>query len=238
MDGEIQFHERNNIMNSRLKILSAGLAATLFAGTALAADVIEPDPTPPPPEVAYENFTWGGFYVGGQLGYGTADTSVSAGGVSASGDADGFLVGGFAGYNWQFDNIVVGIEGDLSYADLDASSNIAGVTGDADVDYVGTIGPRLGYAIDRTLLYVEGGYAFANIGADLTTVDGRFDDDSNASGYFVGAGVDYAFTDNIFLGAEYNYADFGSETLNFGGTDVNVGDTDAHIFKGRVGFKF
>jgi len=225
-------------MNSRLTIISAAFAATLMSGAAMAADIIEPDPAPPPPEVAYENFTWGGFYAGGQLGYGTADTSVSGAGVAASGDADGFLIGAFAGYNWQYDSIVLGVEGDLSYADLDASSTINGITGNSDVDYVGTIGPRLGYALDRTLLYVEGGYAFANIGADATTLAGRFDDDSNASGYFAGVGVDYAFTDNVFAGAEYNYADFGSETLNFGGTPVTIGDTEAHIFKARVGYKF
>lgn len=212
--------------------------ATMLGGPVLAADVIDSDPTPPTPQEAYESFTWSGFYVGGQLGYGTADTNLSTAAASAGGDIDGFLGGGFAGYNWQFDSIVVGIEGDLSYAGIDNSITTPGIVGSAGIDYIGTIGPRIGYAFDRTLFYVEGGYAFANKTADLTTGGATFSDDSNASGYFVGVGADYAFTDTIFVGAEYNYAEFDSETLNLGGTSTTIGDTDAHIFKGRIGVKF
>ena len=87
-------------MNSRLNIVTASLAATMLASTAMAADVIEPDPTPPPPEVAQKISPGVAFCVGGQLGYGAADTRLCSGGVTANGYIDGFLGGAFAGYKW------------------------------------------------------------------------------------------------------------------------------------------
>jgi opacity protein-like surface antigen len=35
-------------------------------------------------------------------------------------------------------------------------------------------------------------------------------------GFNVGAGIDYAVTNNVFLGVEYRYIDLGKETYNLG----------------------
>lgn len=226
-------------MTSRLKVFSLALASAVFAGHAYAADLVEADPVPPTPVEAYETLTWAGFYAGAQLGYGNADGDLTALGVTASGDLDGVVAGGFAGYNWQVDNIVFGIEGDLNYVDFERSGVLgAGTTGGAEIDYIGTIGPRLGFVVDRALIYGEGGFAFAEYGLRNTTGLGTFSTDDTANGWFVGGGVDYALTDNVFVGAEYNFVSLDGDTATLGGTPVTIGDIDTHVFKARVGFKF
>ena len=130
----------------RLSLLTgAGLLA--LATAASAADL--PQRTPPP-YVAVPVFTWTGFYVGVNAGYGFADegsdtlfgasglnvvttaglvpvTSPTAGFVGA-GDRSrsGFVGGGQVGYNWQVTpgaGWVIGIEGDVQYADLSRNKN-------------------------------------------------------------------------------------------------------------------
>lgn len=225
-------------MTSQLKALTLALAGAVFAGHALAADLVDPDPVPPTPQEAFETFSWAGFYAGAQIGYGSADGDLNALGVATSGDLDGIVAGGLVGYNWQFDNVVFGVEADLNYVDFERNGPLAGGTGGAEFDYLGTIGPRLGIVVDRALIYAEGGYAFAEYGLQNTTGLGSFSTDDTANGWFVGGGIDYALTDTVFVGAEYNFVSLDGDTATLGGTPITLGDVDAHVFKARVGFKF
>jgi outer membrane immunogenic protein len=90
------------------------------------------------------------------------------------------------------------------------------------VRYFGTVRGRLGYAWDRTLLYVTGGYAYTNIGGDLSV--GAFSTSSNTtkSGYTVGAGLEYAFAGPWSVKAEYLYVDSGTTTLTLAGATADV----------------
>ena len=45
---------------------------------------------------------------------------------------------------------------------------------------------------------------------------GFTDADKFHFGFNVGAGVDYAVTNNVFIGIEYRYLDLGKETYNLG----------------------
>ena len=226
-------------MKRILKTTSLAAALALAGLTsAFAADLVEADPVPPTPTPVYDDFSWAGFYVGGQIGYGSVDSSLSVPGARLGGDLDGVVAGGFVGYNYQIDNFVIGIEGDINYVDFERDDTFGAFTSNARFDYIGTIGPRLGYAIDRALVYVEGGYAFAEYGFDLSDGLNRFDDDTTISGYYLGVGMDYAFTDNIFAGVEYNFADFEGDDFIFNNSSVDVGNLETHIIKARVGFKF
>ena len=107
---------------------------------------------------------------------------------------------------------------------------------------VGTVRGRLGYAMDRFLVYGTGGVAFAGVTGNVSNVEGSGDDrddDSTYTGWTIGAGAEYAVTDMISLKAEYQYADFGSEDFNFGdvggaGDLLAEGDLQMHMVK--VGF--
>src|SRR5437660_2649958 len=140
-------------------IATALLATTaLFVGlaqSASAADMRVPYRPPAQPPPVY--FSWTGCYIGGHLGGGWGEKTVSvptlAPGVSVTGDTSGFLGGGQVGCNLQFgSNWVIGIEGDGSGSDIrgDITRTVLGITGTAhaQTDWIASATGRLGWARD------------------------------------------------------------------------------------------
>ncbi len=207
----------------RVLFLAAGVAMTA-SSAAFAADVVETIPEAP---IAIETpviFSWSGPYLGVHGGYGWGDGELTGFG---DGNFDGGRFGAFAGYNWQVsDGFVAGIEGDLNY-DWNEDEVAPGI--DLETGFSGGIRARAGFAFDRALLYAAGGWTATN----LEVNGGGFDDSDTLHGWTIGAGLDYAFTDNMFGRAEYRYNDYGSGDV--GGTDV---DFDQHIFQVGIGVKF
>jgi outer membrane immunogenic protein len=166
-------------------------------------------------------FTWTGFYVGINGGYifegGKSQVTGfgSSGGLKTMGD--GFTVGGTLGYNYQINNFVVGLETDLNYVDLGkrVTTNFGAFSGTVsqDMSYLGTVRGRLGVAFDRVLIYGTGGLAYGNQEArtNITGLGGSFagSKDSTRFGYTLGAGVEYAISNNWSVKAEYLYYDLG-----------------------------
>ena len=110
-----------------------------------------------PPVAPAPLFTWTGCYIGGHLGGGWGEKTVSvptlAPGVSVTGDTSGFLGGGQVGCNLQFgSNWVIGIEGDGSGSDIrgDITQTVLGITGTAhaQTDWIASATGRLGWARD------------------------------------------------------------------------------------------
>src|SRR5215475_684419 len=75
----------------------AAIAAVFSVGAANAADMAPVYKAPPPAPI----FSWTGFYIGANVGFGSATASVDIGNVSFSRDMTGILGGGQIGYNWQ-----------------------------------------------------------------------------------------------------------------------------------------
>lgn len=220
-------------------LLLAGTAVLALAtAPAMAADLSsKPYPVKAPVAVV-PVFSWTGFYLGANAGYGWGDASgnvaVDGGLYSASYSPDGFFGGGQVGYNFQFENnVVLGVEADIEFGDLNDNFSYldAGtiddvgfdVTTGVKVEYFGTVRGRLGYAIDNFLPYVTGGFAWARTKFDSSLlldepIDGVSGLSSNASntsyGWVVGAGLEYAFTPNWTAKVEYLYADLGSDTYS------------------------
>ncbi|MGL4241646.1 MAG: outer membrane protein [Beijerinckiaceae bacterium] len=210
------------------RFLAAALAAsTVMGGSALAADL--PRKTAPEPIVqALPIFTWTGFYVGLTGGYVletgkstiTGSPALLATGLTPGTQktlGEGFSIGGTLGYNYQIGAFVVGLETDLSYVDLGKTiiSSAGGLTTTMtqNTAYLGTLRGRLGVAFDRVLIYATGGLAYGNhyaatslsgfgAGWDGTKDDWKF-------GYTVGAGLEYAITNNFSAKLEYLYYDLG-----------------------------
>ncbi len=148
-------------------------------------------------------------------------------------DFNGAHLGAFAGYQYQFsNNVVIGLEGDVSY-DWNKKIFVSGGGTPADIgtDWGGSVRARVGYAFDHLLVYTTGGWAFARA---FVRPDGFPSAEETYNGYTVGAGIDYAFTDNIFARAEYRYADFGGKTLA-SGLDA---DLKQHLFNVGIGVKY
>lgn len=235
----------------RQTISAASMAAGCLAFGALtlaasqgasAADLGGYDATPPAP--AYEPVapTWQGLYFGINSGYGFADT----GGV----ENDGFVGGGQVGYNWQSDTFVFGLEGDLQAADLSGGQDYIwpGAFGRAtsDIDWFSTVRARIGYAPGRTLMYLTGGVAWADIDNALLEQRGpttiAYSGSGTEMGYALGGGMEYAFSANTTAKLEYLYMDFGDTKLTGVGSDGNAYsrsvDNDAHVVRLGVNFKF
>jgi outer membrane immunogenic protein len=152
-------------------------AALAFSGTAYAADM--PLKAPPAP-VPNPSWSWTGFYIGGNVGGGTANTdstgtATDLGVTSTFSDTfklSGAVGGGQIGANYQItNNWVVGIEADVDWANLSNTGSVctvsAGVTtgcasNNNRLDDFGTVRGRLGYAAGNMLFYGTGGWAWAH----------------------------------------------------------------------------
>jgi len=200
------------------------IALMAGVGAAAAADIPQETYTPTP-DVTYNPepaFSWAGFYAGGALGYGWGDGEVEGDSL----DADGISAGLFTGYNFEvMPNVILGLEGDVTYKDFDESSNGNSIKN----DWNGTVRGRVGYAFDRFMIYGTGGLAVGNVEVDGPNGSG----DDTRTGWTAGAGVEAALTDNVIGRLEYRYTDLGDDSI--GGNDVDF--TSNEVLVG-VGFKF
>lgn len=206
-------------------LLITGASLLVLSSPSMAADM----PPYVPPEPVAVPFTWTGFYLGAHGGWNWAETD--ADGLDI-GDTDGFVVGGQLGYNWQWDSFVFGIEGDGSFADSEDGFPDA----DIEQNFLASIRGRLGFGLDRFLIYGTGGAAFTGLDVGFLSGD---DDESTFFGWVVGGGIEYAITDNVSFGVEYLHYDFGEEvfTDDLGAFDDDIGLTN-DVVRGRLNVKF
>ncbi|WP_027514617.1 outer membrane protein [Bradyrhizobium sp. WSM1417] len=251
-------------------------AMLLASGSmSLAADMAVKAPMAAPAPV----FSWTGFYIGGNVGGAWSHSSADAYNgpvfpaifilpptfaiptlipgqidtLAGPGNKNSFIGGAQAGYNWQIQQVVLGIEADGQGTNFDRFSETktrvynGPLTQTVTVDYgrmnwMASIRGRLGWAVDRVLIYGTGGAAVADFGGLTTTVTTNplvtpnLSSNSSGSGtrwgWTLGAGVEWAFANQWSLAGEYRHADFGRRSVNavipdqFGGTTsaaLNVG---------------
>jgi outer membrane immunogenic protein len=222
------------------KFLLAGIASIALCGVAQAADIVEP--------TVYD---WTGPYIGIQGGYawGTNDVDVDipglAAGVAAAQDVvlfppddggeidiDGWLGGLHLGYLWQHDSLVFGIEGDGEFADIDGDTDVQEFKGGPDIgsleqeiDWLASLRLRLGFAMDRALIYATGGLAVGGVEFSGDVFGSSDSEDSTEWGWTVGGGLEYAFTDELSARVEYRYTDLGDTDLTLSRFDFDVDNT-------------
>ena len=143
-------------------------------------------------------------------------------------DLSGGLFGGHVGFMHQMGGLVLGLDGAYDRTNISGKLVYNPNTDpvgkfDYDLTSVATINARLGVANGRWLAYATAGLAFGtlnitdsgNCGEDCIYV---IKGSATARGWDAGAGVAYAATNNIIIGAEYLHVDLGS-------TDVTLNDT-------------
>ena len=226
------------------KVLLAGAAVaalTLGALPATAADLSNRPVYKAPVQVPVV-YNWTGFYVGvsGGGGWGSSEHTFP-GGTHGPFDTSGGLVGGTVGYNWQAGNLVLGLEGDYSWADIKGTTAgfptpcIGGLCG-TDLRSLGTARGRVGYAWDNVLLYGTGGFAWGNVHAFETGFDAG---STTATGWTVGGGLEYGFAPNWSAKVEYLHVDLGSDVLYGTGFGVpHTVDTSADIVRAGINYRF
>jgi outer membrane immunogenic protein len=220
-------------------VLAGCLAAGLLvvAQSADAADLsVAPLYKAPPAEVS-QVYNWTGFYLGinGGGGWGHSYWDANATGIPLSGG----LVGGTAGYNYQIGKAVVGVEGDVDWADLSGSRATVGCPAGCTTSdsWLSTVRGRVGYAFDRFLPYVTGGLAVGDIQASTPGFPGATN--TNA-GWTVGGGLEVALPGNWSAKAEYLHVDLGRFNCGVNCGTVPTDNVSMHddVFRAGVNYRF
>jgi outer membrane immunogenic protein len=214
------------------KVLLGISVAVLACAQASAADLPARPIYKSPAAVVAPPFSWTGLYFGGHLAGAGArwDNTALTGAIVPAGNtttnnATGAAAGAQIGYDWQFGSTVFGVQADAAWADIRNTSGAPfpaiGVSTSNRVSALGTVTGRIGWAMDRSLLYVKGGWAWSRNQLDVLS-PAVFDAgaSSGRSGWTVGLGAEMAVWNNWSVFAEYDYLDFGTRTLNVSGPGV------------------
>lgn len=257
------------------------VAAVAVLGFASMASAAAPVYNPP----AAASYNWSGIYAGlnagGTWGRSNDPTSVVAltlgyfapaalPGVNSVGagqsiNTSGFTGGGQAGYNWQWGNLVAGIETEFDYFGQKGSSATGSVyqftfpipytfNSSVRADWLFTARPRLGMAAGNWLWYGTGGLAVTELKANWSFADLQGANESASAsatkaGWVVGGGVETALPGSLLLGVEYLYIKFGSisatsNNLAFSGATYpttifsHSGDLSSNILRVRLSKQF
>jgi outer membrane immunogenic protein len=253
----------------KTKFLSGAASAALALGmSAPAYAQSRPEPTALP--------NWNGFYLGAHagaaFGHGKSTTNsdcnaatsppgyfcTTAGGtgnaaaVNAVGTgkiSDTGFNGGFqAGYNWQANQAVFGVEFDIGMFGLKGTRQATGafvetggpggaalagipftVGSTFETNWLATYRGRLGWAQDNLLFYVTGGGAVTRLKNSLSFSDtfiappgaqASGSGSATKNGWVLGAGIEWMLSRNWTVKAEYLHVDFGS--ISSSGTITNA----------------
>lgn len=198
-----------------------------LAAPAFAADLARPATVAKAPAmVPAPVFSWTGFYIGANAGYGWGSGTGLADAYGVS--PQGWFGGGQVGVNYQFqNNIVAGLEADVDGGDI--SGNALGLS--SKLDTFGTVRARLGYAFGRVLPYVTGGFAWGSNTLDY----GALSQSQTHTGWTAGAGLEYALTDHWTAKTEYLYTDLGSKYYDIVGADSGLTNQAVRL---GVNYKF
>jgi outer membrane immunogenic protein len=192
----------------RNQLFASAALLTISAGSAFAA----------PPA-----FSWTGCYVGLHAGVDWgASTWTPTTDVwqvpSASMDANGAIGGAQAGCNYQAQSFVLGVEGEVWGSGLTGSTSFADYEGTEPIkttsDLAGDVAARLGYAIDRALIFGKFGVASADYRFTDTNVDAEgFSGHANYTGLLLGLGLEYAIDAHWSFKGEYDYVNYGGKSV-------------------------
>jgi len=243
-----------------------GAVGSVFAvGAAFAADL--PSHKGPPVYAPAPVFSWEGWRFGFNGGYGggsvatysslLAPPAFAPAFAQTTNNISGGVVGYQSGYLWQFsNNVVLGYEADLQLSGVrssDQNGAFNSVNAQNRLKWFGTERMRLGYACGRFLPYVTAGVSYGRVRAISTQVFGGAAfvgaQSSVHAGLAVGAGGEYAFTDNLSAKVEYLYVElqgvrgaglgatvFPAAPLSYG--QFSTGRYGVHLGRAGVNYRF
>ncbi len=181
---------------------------------------------------------------------GRANNATAAGGCKT--EKDGGELGVRLGYDWQWDQIVLGAVGELNWHNMNDSvsgfsTTPASYTMTRELNWSGAIRARAGLAVNKALIYGTAGWVRGDVDHAFTTTNGvntfTTRDGKNLSGYQVGGGLEWGVSPGWSVGAEYLYSNLSDSKYrvraagpapatnpfilaNASGTDIRRSDSD------------
>jgi outer membrane immunogenic protein len=258
-------------------LLGLAVIGALIAGPAMAADLGMPLKAPPAPVAPAFNWTgfYIGGNAGGAWSNTQWCTDATFGNCLSAApfdlvnqSASGFVGGGQVGFRWQSStNFVIGVEGMIDYLNISETSasclsnpvpcggfppgSLPGRTRSTTFNDLDSVTGQIGYAWNQWLLYGKGGWAWSQLKLDANNTNpGGFDlsASENINGATGGVGIEYAITQNLSVGVEYDYYGFSNpgnivNVANSGGVVVpcafcNFSDTHIQTVTARLNWRF
>jgi outer membrane immunogenic protein len=224
------FHKRQLLVSTAVGLIG-------LPGLGAAAEL----PVKAPATAVSQLYSWTGPYLGGNVGYvWTAHSGVgcdftgtspcNAAGAPAL-NTQGVSGGLQTGYNWQSGSWLLGLEADIAAMNVRDVGHFAGAdpnyNANAQVasrfDWLGTARGRAGFAVDRSLFYATGGFAYGRVTQQYSdTQNGAFSTGSTQTGWTVGGGYQYALDDKWSFKAEYLYVNLKNSSLTLPFPNSNV----------------
>ena len=108
----------------------------------------------------------------------------------------------------------------------------------ASLDWLGTTRAEVGFVVtpdNRLQIYATGGVAYGGGSSHFNVYDTVYNaywsgnPSSTRVGWTIGAGVEYAVTNNVTIGAEYLYADLGSTRINANRTPTRSNTSERRV---------
>jgi outer membrane immunogenic protein len=242
-------------------------ALIVFGAVPVASGFAADMPLKAPPAVTTV-YNWTGFYLGGEIGGGWSRSTVTnidpSGGfpanfVNSPINMSGVLGGGYIGYNYQMNNVIVGIDGyfdgaGLTGSGVDVSPTTANISNKTEkMKWDSAITGRLGLTSNNWLFFVKGGWAWAAFsGTGVTTTalgvpvgSGSYSN-NDRNGGTVGVGVEYGFAQHWSAKLEYDYVKVQTSTFNSSNvsaagaasTPAKSASSDLNELKGGIAYRF
>jgi outer membrane immunogenic protein len=230
-------------------LLLASVSVLALTYGAVAADLpARPAPMPMKAVAPAPAWTWTGFYLG--LNGGGVWHRAAFAGVDQVPNVDFSTIkvasptfGVQAGFNWQVQQLVLGVEADWNYTNAGGSSGFQVFPGNnfftSTLSWLATVRGRIGLAWSSSMLYATGGFAAGRVSNQVPVQFGGFpNDDKIKTGWTAGGGIEHMFTQNWTAKAEALYVDLGRSTATgfFGAGYIGNFNNTAVI--GRIGVNY
>lgn len=253
--------------------IAALAIALMSSGAAYGADIYNPSTKDAPGGYSAATANWTGLWIGalGGIAFGSNKLNYDQsqeygegysqhGGIEVDGLSDRNLFGELQlGGDYQLGNIVFGAFGGLNMGTGEFKASMSGGDsegesfGSAELTFSqkwgGVVGPRIGYARGKTLIYAAGGVAFGEMekvkasvsdGDESVSGDVFAEQETDLFGWFGELGVEHKLNENIAFKLAGRYTDFGKIDLakrsDEGYSDKLTLDRDTLVIVGGLTF--
>ena len=226
-------------MDSLRALMSAVIAGLMLFPAGAAAD---PRNRYIPCCDSSEEYNWSGVFIGGHIAAALSqiDWAFTTPAEGTDHNERAFGGGVHAALQRQWGRMVAGVEVSYTWIDFDSTSASAaapGTTFSSNVSDLLIVAGKLGYAQDRWLAYAKAGYASADFELRSTTGGVTSSSSSREHGWMMGIGMDYALSNRIILGVEYDWSFFSLDPRTVAGNQADA-SADIQMIAARLTFKF